>query len=203
VISNLKLAKILLLLSLSMLTISAKEAEARSKGKARSEPIDMIVIHSTGGPTCDSTTGRPVWVKAGTLVENLRLIEAHPKLGIHYMIDRDGTTRTSIPEDKVAHHVFHYSGRSIAIELINDGDGSDPYPEAQLDALVNLIKGIVKRRSIPREGIKRHSDLDHARLSCDKKQRRKVDPGTAFPYESILNRVFQPNVGLPRKPRTN
>jgi len=178
-----------------MLAITAKEAEARNKGIARSEPIDMIVIHSTGGPTCDSNTGRPIWVKAGSLVENLRLIEAHPQLGIHYMIDRDGTTRSSVPEDEIAHHVFHYSGRSIAIELINDGDGSDPYPEAQLDALVNLIKDIVKRRSIPREGIKRHSDLDHARLSCDKKQRRKVDPGPAFPFKSILNRVFNVDNG--------
>ena len=47
------------------------------------------------------------------------LIEADPKLGIHYMIDRDGTLRASVPEDEVANHVFHYSGQSIGIELIN------------------------------------------------------------------------------------
>ncbi|MEQ1805595.1 MAG: hypothetical protein ABL900_09475 [Burkholderiaceae bacterium] len=36
----------------------------------------------------------------------------------------------------------------------------------------------------------RHSDLDAAPLACDKTQRRKVDPGAAFPYEAVLDRVF-------------
>jgi len=170
----------------------ANDAEARHSGKVRTETIDMVVIHSTGGPTCDATTGKPIWVGAGTLAENLRHIEADPKLGIHYMIDRDGTVRASVPEDQAVHHVYHYSGRSIAIELINDGDGRDPFPEAQLASLVKLLSDIKRRRGITREGIKRHSDLDHAQLPCDNMRRRKVDPGAAFPFKSILKRVFQP-----------
>jgi N-acetyl-anhydromuramyl-L-alanine amidase AmpD len=122
----------------------------------------------------------------------MRQIEAHPKLGIHYMIDRDGTVRTSVPEDRVAYHVLRFSGRSIGIELVNDGDGIDPFPDAQLSSLANLLRDIKRRRGITRDGIRRHSDLDHLRLPCDKTQRRKVDPGAAFPYESILDRVFQP-----------
>ncbi len=122
--------------------------------------------------------------------ENMRVIEAHPKLGIHYMIDRDGALRSSIPESQVAHHVLTYSGRSIAIELINDGDGVDLFPEPQLDALIKLMREIVARHDIKREGIKRHSDLDRARMPCDLSKRRKVDPGDVFPYESVLNRLF-------------
>lgn len=179
-------------LLLAALTVPAGDAEARRTGKLRTETIDMVVIHSTGGPTCDAATGEPIWVGAGTLAENLRNIEADPKLGIHYMIDRDGTLRASVPEDEMVHHVFHYSGRSIAIELINDGDGRDPFPEAQLASLVKLLRDIKQRRGITRDGIRRHSDLDHARLSCDRSQRRKVDPGAAFPFASILDRVFQP-----------
>jgi hypothetical protein len=179
-------------LVLAALTVTASDAEARRTGNVRSQAIDMVVIHSTGGPTCDATTGKPIWVKAGTLAEDMRKIEADPKLGIHYMIDRDGTLRASMPEDQVANHVFHYSGQSIAIELINDGDGLDPFPKAQLATLVKLLRDIKQRRGITRDGIKRHSDLDHALLSCDRTQRRKVDPGAAFPYESILDRVFQP-----------
>ncbi len=163
-------------------------AEARHSGGARTQAIDMIVIHSTGGPTCEN--GKPVWVGAGTLDENLRQIEAHPKLGIHYMVDRDGTVRSSVPESQIAHHVFRYSGRSIAIELINQGDGHDPYPEAQLTSLVKLLKDIVQRRGIKREGIKRHSDLDHGHMNCDKTRRRKVDPGEAYPNDGVLDRVF-------------
>jgi N-acetyl-anhydromuramyl-L-alanine amidase AmpD len=179
-------------LMLTALTVPASDAEARHTGNVRTQTIDMVVIHSTGGPTCDAITGKPIWVGAGTLEENLRQIEADPKLGIHYMIDRDGTLRASVPEVQLVHHVFHYSGRSIAIELINEGDGHDPFPDAQLASLVKLLRDIQQRRGITREGIKRHSDLDHALLSCDRTQRRKVDPGAAFPYQSILDRVFQP-----------
>jgi N-acetylmuramoyl-L-alanine amidase len=166
------------------------QTHARTTGPARTQPIDMIVIHSTGGPTCEAKTGKPIWVKAGELDENMRTIEAHPKLGIHYMIDRDGTLRKSVPESQVAHHVLTYSGRSIAIELINDGDGVDPFPEAQVDALVKLMREIVQRHGIKKEGIKRHSDLDRGFMPCAPKQRRKVDPGDAFPFEKMLDRVL-------------
>ena len=175
---------------LAALTAVAGHAEARRNGAARTQVIDMVVIHSTGGPTCDAATGRPIWVKAGTMDDNMRHIEAHPRLGIHYMIDRDGTLRSSVPEDQVAHHVFRFSGRSIAIELINDGDGRDPFPEAQLTSLVELLRSIRQRRGIARDGVQRHADLDHAPLPCDTTQRRKVDPGDAFPMESVLDRVF-------------
>ncbi len=174
------------------LTLGANTSHARKSGSPRSEPISMVVLHSTGGPTCDSKTNKPIWIKAGTMEENSRVIEAHPNLGIHYMIDRDGTLRSSVPESQVAHHVLTYSGRSIAIELINDGDGVDPFPEAQLASLVNLLRDITARRGISRSGIKRHSDLDRAMMPCDKTQRRKVDPGDAFPFDEVLNRVFAP-----------
>jgi N-acetyl-anhydromuramyl-L-alanine amidase AmpD len=182
----------LLMLSLSaaLLMLAAGDAAARRTGPSRTEPIDMVVIHSTGGPTCDAKTGQPIWVGAGTLADNLREIEAHPQLGIHYMIDRDGRVVASVPEEQVAHHVFRWSGRSIAIELINDGDGRDPFPDAQMAALVALLRDIVQRRGIARDGIQRHSDLDHAALPCATMQRRKVDPGAAFPYPSVLDQVF-------------
>jgi N-acetylmuramoyl-L-alanine amidase len=181
----------MVLMVLAVFTVIATSgAYARRTGPARTKPIDMIVIHSTGGPTCDAKTGKPIWISVGTLEENMRHIEAHPKLGIHYMIDRDGALRVSVPEDQVAYHVMTYSGRSIAVELINDGDGRDPFPEVQLASLVKLLRDIAQRRGITREGIKRHSDLDHARLPCDRSQRRKVDPGAAFPYEETLERVF-------------
>ena len=179
-------------LLLTTLAFAASDAQARKTGAARTQPIDMVVIHSTGGPICDAVTGKPIWVSAGTLDDNLRHIEAHPVLGIHYMIDRDGTLRGSVPEAQVAHHVYSFSKRSIAIELINDGDGRDPFPEAQLASVVTLLRDIRKRHAIPRAGIKRHSDLDTAPLPCDKTQRRKVDPGGAFSYEAVLDRVFAP-----------
>ena len=178
------------LVLLVSLALASGTAPARRTGAPRTQAIDMVVIHSTGGPTCDARTGRPVWVAAGRLDDNLRHIEAHPTLGIHHMIDRDGTARTSVPEGQVAHHVFGYSGRSIAVELVNDGDGRDPFPEAQLASLVNLLRDLRQRHGIPRSGVVRHSDLDRAALPCDRTQRRKVDPGDAFPLDAVLDRVY-------------
>ena len=180
-------------LLVTALALATSDAQARKTGAMRTQPINMVVIHSTGGPTCDAATGKPVWVGAGTLDDNLRHIEAHPVLGIHYMIDRDGTLRASVPEGQVAHHVYRFSERSIAIELINDGDGRDPFPEVQITSLVKLLRDIRQRHAIRRAAIKRHSDLDTAPLPCDKTQRRKVDPGSAFGYELVLDRVFAPH----------
>jgi N-acetylmuramoyl-L-alanine amidase len=170
--------------------VVAHPAAARKTGPERTQPIDTVVIHSTGGPTCDARTGQVIWVTAGTLEDNLRTIEAHPALGIHYMIDRDGTLRTSVPEHQVAHHVLTYSARSIAVELVNDGDGRDPFALTQIDALVVLLKDIVRRHGIARAGIVRHSDLDRGVLPCAPQQRRKVDPGDAYPHRAVLDRVF-------------
>jgi len=174
----------------ALTAVAAGESSARRSGPARAQAIDMVVIHSTGGPTCDGRTGRPVWIGAGTLAENLRRIEAHPTLGVHHMIDRDGTLRASVPEDQLAHHVHRFSGRSIAIELVNDGDGRDPFPSAQIASLVDLLRDITRRRGIERRGIKLHSDLDAATMPCARSQRRKVDPGAAYPHEAVLDRVF-------------
>ena len=177
-------------LFIAMLAFATADAQARSSGLPRTEPITLVVIHTTGGPTCGSQTGKPIWVGAGTLEENMRHIEAHPRLGIHYMIDRSGRLRASVPEEQIAHHIFRYSARSLAIELVNDGDGRDPFPQAQLDSLVSLVRDIQKRRGIKRDGFQRHSDLDAGLMPCDKTQRRKVDPGAAYPHEEILRRVF-------------
>jgi N-acetylmuramoyl-L-alanine amidase len=178
------------LLAVSLLLCAADTAIARNTGPARTQPIDMVVIHSTGGPTCDAHTGQPIWVGAGALDDNLRTIEAHPTLGIHYMIDRDGTLRTSVPEQQVAHHVLTHSARSIAVELVNDGDGRDAFAPAQIDALVALLQDIVRRHGIARAGIVRHSDLDRSMLPCTPQQRRKVDPGDTYPHRAVLDRVF-------------
>lgn len=168
----------------------ASPAHARRSGAQRTQPVDLVVIHSTGGPTCNAQ-GQPIWVPAGELTENLRHIEAHPRLGIHWMIDRDGRTRASVPEHQVAHHVLTHSRHSIAIELINDGDGRDPFPPAQIDALVTLLQGIAQRHpGVTRRSIQRHSDLDRSRMPCAPERRRKVDPGPAYPHQEVIERAF-------------
>jgi N-acetylmuramoyl-L-alanine amidase len=174
-----------------LLALTCAASQAVKRGPPRLEPVSLVVIHSTGGPTCNAQ-GQPIWVGAGSLADNLRTIEAHPKLGIHYMIDRDGTLAASVPEGEVAHHVLTHSRRSIAVELINDGDGRDPFAPAQIDSLVKLLQDIAQRHRLGRDAVKRHSDLDRRRLPCAPERRNKVDPGDAYPHEAVLQRVFGP-----------
>jgi N-acetylmuramoyl-L-alanine amidase len=179
--------------------LATTDAQARNRGPQRTVPIDMVVIHSTGGPLCDVATQKVVWVKGGELRENLRVIESHPVLGIHHMIDRDGSVHASVPEAEVAHHVKTHSQRSIAIELINDGDGVEPFSQAQLEATMALLKQIVARHGIKRKGVVRHSDVDRSTMPCDPSQRRKVDPGPLYPHERVLDLVFSPSLPTPSR----
>ena len=69
-----KPAAFALLLTALTLTTTA----TRRTGKPRAQPIDMLVIHSTG-PECDAKTGQPIWVPAGTLDENMRRSKRIPR----------------------------------------------------------------------------------------------------------------------------
>ncbi len=91
----------------------------------------------------------------------------------------------------MAHHVLTHSHRSIAIELINDGDGRDAFAPAQIDVLVALLQDIARRHpAVTRAAVQRHSDLDRGRLPCSPARRRKLDPGAAYPHQAVLDRVF-------------
>jgi N-acetylmuramoyl-L-alanine amidase len=69
--------------TLCWLILFNTSSEARKTGLVRTEKIDMVVLHSTGGPTCDAKTNKPIWVSAGTLEDNMRNIEAHPVHSLH------------------------------------------------------------------------------------------------------------------------
>lgn len=64
----------------------------------------------------------------------------------------------------------------------------EPFATAQVDAVVQLIREIVDRYpKITRDWVQRHQDVDPT---------RKLDTGPAFNYESVLDRVFEPNIDI-------
>ena len=75
---------------------------------------------------------------------------------------------------------------SIGIEIVNPGeetlaDGTrafTPYPPAQIDLLVRLVRDIVDRHQIKPERILGHSDIA---------PQRKIDPGAAFPWRRLAD----------------
>jgi N-acetylmuramoyl-L-alanine amidase len=169
--------------------------EARTTGKSRKVTVDMIVIHSIGGPTCvkGSVIFNPIAVRPDDSQFWKSYLEHQPVDGIHYVVGRDGSVAKSIPEDQIANHASNANGRSIGIELVNRGDGKEPFPSAQIDALVALIKDIRTRYAIPLSHIVRHADVDQRECRCGAGSfHRRQDPGEKFPLESIRAAVAAP-----------
>jgi N-acetylmuramoyl-L-alanine amidase len=95
-----------------------------------------------------------------------------------------------VPEDKRAWHagVSSWQGAtelnasSIGIENVNLGPIGDgrwqPYPPAQVDALVRLSRDIVTRYRIPPTRVVGHSDIA---------PQRKIDPGPLFPWRALYD----------------
>ena len=159
------------------------EAEARSRGAKRSK-VSEIIVHATGGPFCQG--GKVMFSPSGTGPSMKKFFEANGTVSIHYIVDRDGTVLKSIAEDEVAIHTVGHNENAVGIELINHGDGQEPYPDVQVQALAKLVKGIQQRWHIPVSQVKGHEDVDHSTFQCaGKSARRKQDPGPLFPWDRV------------------
>ena len=171
------------------------DAGARTSGEPRGDTlVDTVVLHATGGPDCRN--GKVVWVPGATLEASARYLAQHPVLGIHYLIGRDGKVVAQVPEGQVAQHTRGFNRRSIGIELVNNGDGRDPYPAVQLDALRELLRGILVRHRLGAEALRGHAELDRRGLACAPDVPRRQDPGDNFPLERLreaLKRAHKPS----------
>ncbi len=135
-------------------------------------PIDMLVLHYTGMKT------------AAEALE--RLCDPAAKVSAHYMIDTNGDVRLLVDESMRAWHagVAFWRGhtdinaRSIGIELVNPGHefGYSPFPESQMNALIDLAGGILARHTIEARNVVGHSDIA---------PRRKTDPGELFDWQRL------------------
>jgi N-acetylmuramoyl-L-alanine amidase len=153
--------------------------------------VDMVVIHCTELP--DLATAREYGERV--------LYESGAGASGHYYIDRDGSIYRYVPGTRVAHHVRGHNPNSIGIELVNLGRYPDwwhagrqtmtePYPQAQLDALRALLAQL--RQDYPQlRLIAGHEDLDLARLPATDDPSvevpRKLDPGPMFPWTEVLD----------------
>ena len=73
---------------------------------------------------------------------------------------------------------------SIGIEIVNPGHslGYPGFPKRQINAVIGLCSGIIRRHSIPAHRVLAHSDVAPG---------RKVDPGEKFPWRAL----FEAGVG--------
>lgn len=159
--------------------------------------VEMAVIHCTELP--DLATAREY---------GERIVHASGTGNSgHYYIDRDGSVYRYVPEGRVAHHVRGRNQHTVGIELVNTGRWPDwydsrrqlmtePYPDAQIDALLALLAHL--RATLPNlRAIAGHEDLDTDRIAASDDPtamiRRKLDPGVMFPWPRVV-----PTCGLTR-----
>lgn len=114
------------------------------------------------------------------------------RVSSHYLIDSDpATIYRLVDENRRAWHAgdSSWQGRtwlnasSIGIELVHPGyrerDGQrhwEPYSQAQIDALVLLLRDILARHQLGPDRVVGHSDVA---------PQRKLDPGPRFPWRQL------------------
>jgi hypothetical protein len=170
-------------------------------GPPRTEPLRRVILHATGGPSCDPA----VAFVSGTLDGIVRYFETRDDgVSIHYVIGRDGTLVSMVPEDRIASHALGNNDDSLGIELINNGDGADPYPQPQLDVIEALVVTILAANELTAADITTHAAVDDRFIECVEQEdgttrevvnragrgvRRSQDPGANFPLEALRERV--------------
>jgi len=139
---------------------------------ARKRPVSMIVLHYTDMLSAEEAIQRLCDPQAG--------------VSCHYLVSKTGEVVRMVPEDRRAWHagksywrgVTGVNDDSIGIELDNPGhlNGYEPFPDAQIDALIRLVADIKERHNITRGNVVGHSDVAPA---------RKRDPGELFPWGKL------------------
>jgi len=153
--------------------------------------IDLLIVHATELPTLEM---------ARNFGEKIRYASSGSGNSGHFYIDRDGAIEQFVPLERVAHHIRGYNGRSVGVELVNTGRYphwyrldhqriTEPYPNAQIEALVNLCNQLSLQ--IPTlSWIAGHDELDISEVAAEDSPetliRRKVDPGAHFPWSQVL-----------------
>ena len=138
----------------------------------RGREIDMIVLHYTG-------------MKSGEAARE-RLCDTASKVSAHYLVEENGDIYRLVDEENRAWHagVSSWQGdteinaRSIGIEIVNPGHefGYREFPDAQINAVIDLIADIRNRRNISPALVLGHADVA---------PRRKEDPGEKFPWSLL------------------
>jgi N-acetyl-anhydromuramyl-L-alanine amidase AmpD len=145
----------------------------------------LVIVHYTGS---DSDAVSLSVFKPARLEASRTDIEAGGSLnvGVHYMIAKDGTIWSLLPESDMGRHAIGYNHVALGIELT--GSSADKLTPAQLEACAALVADIARRtpsitylcghHEYVQEG-RAHTVL-YRELQPGYGPTRKTDPGEAF-----------------------
>lgn len=134
---------------------------------------NFVVIHHTAQNSCEQT------LKTFTLTRT--------QVSAHYVICRDGVVHHMLNDLLRAHHAgvskwgnaTDLNSSSIGIEI--DNNGSEPFSEAQINSLLQLLDRLKKAYNIPQTNFIGHADVAPG---------RKVDPSRYFSWQTLAEKGF-------------
>ena len=134
---------------------------------------NFVIIHHTAQNSCDQT------LRTFTLTRT--------QVSSHYVVCRDGTVYHMLNDLLRAHHagigkwgsVTDMNSQSIGIEI--DNNGSEPFSEAQMISLLQLLDRLKKAFNIPQGNFIGHLDWAPG---------RKVDPSRHFSWQMLAEKGF-------------
>ena len=151
--------------------------DSRYQAQGQSSRVQYVVLHYT----------------SSDFPSSLKML-TEGEVSAHYLIDDQPDARIYrlVDESRRAWHAgdSSWDGRTwlnastLGIELINPGYRVDaqgrrhwyPYPESQIDRLIELLLDIKKRHELPMDAFIGHSDIA---------PQRKVDPGPLSPWQRL------------------
>lgn len=182
-------------------------------GGDRRTETSYIVVHAVSGPIVGEPASWTPRCAAGPVVftgkteKSARAWadELRRDKKTHFVVGEGGEVEVALDKHLIANHAgYSRIGRdprspnefSLAIELLNDGDGVDPYEPAQLAALVCLVAGLQQEFGVPLDHIVRHSDIDARSVVCPTLTppvvKVKQDPGASFPWSDFIVKLGRP-----------
>lgn len=182
------LRPVVLLIAIAMLGACASAPQrnpiAEWEGSPNHSPrwARAIVLHHTAMGSAEGA------------IRTLQTANSGGPVSAHYLVAEDGRIHQLVEDGQAAWHagnsrwagVDELNAWSIGIEI--DNDGREPFPPAQIDALLVLLEDLTTRLRIPPHMIVGHSDIAPT---------RKDDPGVQFPWQVLAEAGF----GLwPREP---
>ncbi|HLG40743.1 MAG TPA: N-acetylmuramoyl-L-alanine amidase [Chitinophagaceae bacterium] len=134
---------------------------------------NFVIIHHTAQNSCDQT------LKTFTLTRT--------QVSAHYVICRDGSVHHMLKDLLRAHHAgvskwgnaTDINSSSIGIEI--DNNGFEPFTDAQINSLIELLGRLKRAYSIPVTNFVGHADVAPG---------RKVDPSRYFPWQRLAENGY-------------
>lgn len=132
----------------------------------------ILLLHYTGMATGE---GAETW-----------LADPSSEVSAHYLVHEDGRIVQMVRESERAWHAgkscwageADVNSASIGVEIVNPGHslGYAAFAEAQVEAVIALGLGAIRRHGIRPERVLAHSDVAPG---------RKIDPGEKFPWARL------------------